>query len=60
MWDMCAIAALDEQVQLCRETYGTSYFLLYMLIITIAYTQFYSCDLLETETAQFYYSYTDA
>ena len=33
MWDMCATAALVEQVQLCRETYGTSCFLLYMLFI---------------------------
>ena len=32
-WDMSATAALVEQVQLCRETYGTSYFLLYMLFI---------------------------
>ena len=30
---MCATAALVEQVQLCRETYGTSCFLLYMLFI---------------------------
>ena len=32
-WDMCATAALVEQVQLCRETYDTSCFLLYMLFI---------------------------
>ena len=32
-WDMRATAALVEQVQLCRETYGTSCFLLYMLFI---------------------------
>ena len=31
--DMFATAALVEQVQLCRETYGTSCFLLYMLFI---------------------------
>ena len=28
--------------------------------LTLAYTQFYRCDLLETKTAQFYCSYTDA
>ena len=27
---------------------------------TLAYTQFYRCDLLETGTAEFYCSYTDA
>ena len=32
-WDMSATVALVEQVQLCRETYGTSSFLLYMVFI---------------------------
>ena len=29
---MCATAALVEQVQLCRETYGTSYFSLMYVV----------------------------
>ena len=37
MWDMCATAALVEQVQQCRETYGMSYFLLYMLFINYCF-----------------------
>ena len=31
--DMCATAALIEQVQLCQETYDMNCFLLYMLFI---------------------------
>ena len=59
-WDMCATAALVEQVQLCWETYGTSCFPLYMLFINSCLCTVLQRDFLETGTAQFYSSYTYA
>ena len=43
-----------------RNLWYELFSVIYVVHKTIAYTQFYSCDLLDIETAQFYCSSTDA